>query len=329
MVTFVETTHVSLEQISEILHKHTNFIIAGHIKPDGDAIGASMGLALSLAKMGKKPTVLLELYSNKYNIIPGRQFLLHDPPDDTDAEVFITLDCADAERLGAARSLLNTVPVTVCIDHHDTNTGFAQYNFIDADASSTSEIIFDLITPLVEMDVDIASAIYAGVVSDTGGFRFSATGKTTLENSARMMETGIPFTEIYSELMNRHSFDSAKALGIVIHNARQILGGRIVYSYITRNDLKSVGATPLDLDGVVEYLMSTRGAEVALFVYENERVPEVKISMRSHDFHVGHFAANWNGGGHRRAAGFTTTVPIMEILSVLLEELERELPAHA
>ena len=313
--------------ILDILRNNQKFAIASHISPDGDAIGSCMGLALALAKMGKDPFVLLEKFSDKFGIIPGGQFLWKESYQKLDADVFIALDCADTLRLGQAKTVFDRVPITVCIDHHETNEGFALHNWVDANASSTCEMIYDLILPLVEIDADIASAIYAGMVTDTGGFRYQATGKNTLSYAGRLMETGISFTEIYSELMNKHSFIAAKALGVVIENIQQTADGRIVYSHVSREELAKVGAAPSDLDRTAEFLMNTRGAEVALFVYEKD-APDVKFSLRSHHFHVGRFAARWGGGGHQRAAGCTVKVPIVEILPVLLEELEKELPAR-
>jgi phosphoesterase RecJ-like protein len=313
-------------EITDILRNHQRFIIAGHTSPDGDAIGSCLGLALALVKMGKDPFVVLEKYPERFNIIPGGQFLWKGSIKTLDADVFIALDCADAARLGQAVALFNKIPVTVCIDHHETNEGFAKYNMINADASSTSEMVYDLITPLVEIDTDIASAIYAGMVTDTGGFCYNATSKSTLEYCAKMIETGIPFTEIYSELMNRHSFIAAKALGVVIANAQQAADGRIVYSHASRENLATVGATPGDLDRTAEYLMNTNGAEIALFVYEKDP-PNVKISLRSSKVHVGKFALRWGGGGHQLAAGATVKASLPEILPLLLEELEKELSA--
>ncbi|MCL2204225.1 MAG: bifunctional oligoribonuclease/PAP phosphatase NrnA [Defluviitaleaceae bacterium] len=313
------------DAIRAVLRNHQRFVISGHVNPDGDAIGSCMGLALALAKMGKEPIVVLEDFPKKFRIVPGEDFIWKKPHDELTAEVFVALDCADVKRLGTAKALFDRMPVTVCVDHHGTNDGFAQYNLIDPDASSTSEMVYNLFAPLVDIDPDIATAIYAGMVTDTGGFRYQATCETTLSNAIRMIETGIPFTEIYNELMHRHSFLSSKALGVVIANAKQALKGRIVYSSVTRQDLAAVGATPNNLDRTAEYLMCTRGAEVALFVYERETAPEVKISLRSHHFHVGRFAARWGGGGHQLAAGCTVVTPLEEILPILLEELEKEL----
>ncbi|MCL2189996.1 MAG: bifunctional oligoribonuclease/PAP phosphatase NrnA [Defluviitaleaceae bacterium] len=315
-------------EVASVIRKHKRFAIAGHTGPDGDSIGACFGLALALAKLGKEPFVVLERFPEKFNIIPGRQFIWDKKVKELDVEVFIAVDCADADRLGPAKPLFERTPVTVCIDHHETNVGFAQFNLIDFDASSTCEMVYDLITPLVEADWDMASAIYAGMVTDTGGFRYRATAGSTMENVARLMETGMPFTDIYSELMNKHSFVSAKALGLVIANMKQALDGRIVYSCVTREELATVGAKPGDLDRTAEYLMNTRRAEIAFFVYEKESAPEVKISLRSLDFHVGRFAAAWGGGGHRLAAGSTVRIPVAEIVPQLLEALEAELLAQ-
>jgi phosphoesterase RecJ-like protein len=313
-------------EIADILRNNRRFIIAGHVNPDGDSIGACMGLALALAKMGKDPVVVLEEFPEKYNIIPGRQFLWKkgtQPLDDGD--VFVAIDCASPDRIGLVKDLLDTIPVTICIDHHETNEGFALYNWIDGYASSSCEMVFDLISPLVELDSDIASAIYAGVVFDTGGFRFSLTDSATLIKIAQMMETGIPFTKIYSEILSNHSFAAAKALGIVIQNIKQSLDGLIIYSHITLAEMAKIDATPDDLDGVVEYLIRTNGAEVAVFLYEKSKTPEVKISLRSHGFHVGRFAVKWGGGGHHMAAGISVNTPISETLPLVLADLEKDL----
>jgi phosphoesterase RecJ-like protein len=314
-------------EIIDIINNHQRFILAGHVGPDGDSIGSCMGFALALAKMGKEPIVVLDDFPEKFNIIPGGHFIWKENLNKLEAEVFFALDCADMERLGPAKPLFKKTRITICIDHHETNKGFALHNLIDVHASSTSEIIFNLISPLVEIDKDIASAIYAGMVTDTGGFRYSATGKNTLDNAARMLDLGIPFTEIYSELMNKQSFIAAKALGVAIENMQQAMDGRIVYSYATREELAKVGAKPSDLDRTAEYLMNTRGAEVALFVYEKESPPEVKVSVRSLNLHIGLFAARWGGGGHQLAAGCTVKKPVAEILPELLAALEEELSA--
>ena len=320
-----------VNQIISLLRERDMFVIAGHIGPDGDTIGSCLGLAMALGKLGKKAIVLLEPFAAKYRIIPGKKHLHHGAVDALPVDVFIALDCADVERLGFARPLFDRAATTICIDHHETNVGFAGYNFIDPAASSTAEMVFELIDAITEVDKDIATAIYAGIVGDTGGFRFISTGKPTMDIAARLMETGIPFTDIYTEMLHRHSFEAAKAFGLALGACATAMGGRIVYTYMTREMFIQVGAESSDMDSVAEYLINTRGADVALFLYEKHPKAEdatdktIKVSMRSREFHVGKVAASLGGGGHRLAAGCTITGTMDDVLLRVLEELEREL----
>jgi len=317
-----------MNQIVELIHQRESFVLGGHSGPDGDAIGACFGLALALEKMGKKVHVVLEPFSPKYNVIPGRRFLYPRPLDDFFVDVFIALDSAAPERLGSAEVLFNNAQVTVCIDHHDTNVGFAQFNLIDPKASSTSEMVFRLIECLTEPTAEIASAIYAGMVDDTGGFRYIATRKSTMEIAARLMDMGISFTEIYNELMHKHRFSAGKAMGLALMNSAQSLDGRIVYSHMTRDMLAGLGADPSDLDGVVEFMMDTRGALAAVFVYERHAAPQVKVSLRSQGPNMARVAAALGGGGHALAAGATFEGSIEDAMERALDLVEQELMVY-
>jgi len=325
-----------VEQIIELIRQHNSFIIAGHIGPDGDTIGSCYALALALDKLGKKSAVMLESYAIKYNIIPGREYLVREkePPQ---ADVFIALDCADPERLGAARAFFDTANITICIDHHETNKGFADYNLINSDASATAEIVFGIVDALVEIDMDIAVAIYSGIVGDTGGFRYASTSRHTMELAARLMDMGIPFTDIYGQLMHGHTFEAAKAFGLALGLSKTAFGGRVVYTHITKEMLKSVRADSSDMDSVVEYLMSTRGAEVAIFMYEKhpckegasgEELKKIKVSMRSRGIHVGRIAVSLGGGGHRMAAGCSIDGTMDGVLDMVLALVEEELTSR-
>jgi len=353
-------------QIAKLLQERDRFVIAGHIGPDGDTIGSCFGLAMALRKLGKKAVVMLESFAEKYNIIPGKEYLYRGT-EPLEMDVFIALDCADVERLGAARAFFDKAyahkgKTTVCIDHHETNDGFAEYNFIQPQASSTAEMVFAVIEALLEysaidipidkapIDKDIARAIYAGIVGDTGGFRYSSTSRSTMSVAARLMETGIPFTDIYSEVLHKHSFEAAKAFGIALENATSAIDGRLVYTFITKEMLAAVGADSSDMDSVVEYLMNTRGAEVAVFFYERHQVKKdnvagddsvnpgstaisasgigdgsqsrkIKVSMRSRGLHVGRIAAALGGGGHRMAAGCTIVGTMDSVMRQVLESL--------
>jgi len=313
-----------MEQIIQLIHDNTSFVLVGHTSPDGDAIGSCFGLAFALEKLGKNVTVVLEPYPKKYNVLPGSKFLYKGPLDELNVDVLIALDCADVNRLGSGQSLFNRTKHTVCIDHHQSNTGFAEFNYIEPHASSTSELVFHLVEKLVTPCIDIATVIYAGIVCDTGGFKYNSTAKSTMDIVSQLMDMGISFTEIYNDMLHKHSFAASKAKGIVLQNAMQTSDKRIVYSYITREERAGTGANTSDLDGIVEYLLNTKGAEAAVLVYE-KKVEETKVSFRSQDPDVGAVAVAMGGGGHRLAAGCTVTGTAQEALEQALSLLEKEL----
>jgi len=319
-----------MKQILKLIREHNQFVIAGHSNPDGDAIGSCYALAMALEKMGKEVHVILEPYPLKFNIIPGRKHLHAGGLEKLPNNVFIALDCADVERLNIAKLVFERSEITICIDHHETNNGFAQYNLIRPEAPATAELVLNVIENLTEIEIDkeIAVAIYAGLVCDTGGFRYQSTSDKTMGIAARLMSMGIDFTQIYSELIHIHRFAAGKAMGVALNNMSQNADGRIVYSYMTRDMLAEVGAAPSDLDGVVEYLMGTRGAKIALLVYEKHTMPHVKVSMRSIGPNVGRVANILGGGGHCLAAGCTIAGPIDSIREQVLFLLERELKAY-
>ncbi|MCL2363189.1 MAG: DHH family phosphoesterase [Defluviitaleaceae bacterium] len=311
--------------IRDILCSAQKVVLAGHVNPDADAIGASFGLAMALHKLGKEVFVMLDALPEKYHMIPGAHFLWKNDGELPEADVFVALDCGDLSRIGAGRALFDRVDVTVCIDHHGTNIGFARHNLIDAETSSACEMIYDLIEPIVEIDHDIAAALYAGIVSDTGGFRFNQTTPGTMNKVARLVATGIAYTEIYNELLHYHAFKSLKALGITFNNTRTLMDGRVIYSAVKKCELDAINASYTDLDGVIKHLINTRGVQVAIFAHENNNPGEVKVSFRAHQFDVGNFATRWGGGGHKLAAGCLVTKPIDAFMEEMLDTLIKEL----
>jgi len=322
-----------MDDVRNLIKARDSFVLVGHIGPDGDAVGSCFGLAYALESMGKKVTVVLGTYPTKYKIIPGEKFLYQGSYKKLEVDVLIALDCADATRLGASKQLFDRANTTVCIDHHITNQGFADFNIIEPNASSTCEIIYRLIEDMVELTPDIAVGLYSGMLTDTGGFKYDSTDASTMEIAAKLMNMDIPFTEIYSELLHRHSFAGAKAKGIIMQNAKQLLDGRITYSHISGEELTSMGATSFDLDGIVEYLLNTNGTDAAMFVYERaqsemanqEHASPVKISFRSKGVDVGLVAEQMGGGGHLLASGatgFDVKYSMDKALELLIKEIE-------
>ena len=314
-----------MKEIRKVLLGFGRFLLAGHIGPDGDTIGSCFALGMALRQMGKEVSVLLEPFSSSLDIIPGKELLAGEDYTHTGDTVCIALDCASPERLGKALEYFNLSEKTICIDHHESNTGWAKYNCIESNASSTAEMVYRLIEPITDVNREIATALYAGMVMDTGGFRYNATAKSTMEIAAKLMEIGVPFTEVYSQLMHMHKFLEGKALGIALSNSSLLEDGKIVYSHVEADKLKEIGAKSQHLEGTVEYLMGTRGALIAVLVYERSTAPEIKTSLRSKGPNVGNVASLLGGGGHKLAAGATTYTNVEETLKRALEYAVQEL----
>ncbi|MCL2664029.1 MAG: bifunctional oligoribonuclease/PAP phosphatase NrnA [Defluviitaleaceae bacterium] len=315
-----------LKQIDDILREHDDFVVAGHVNPDGDSVGSCFGMAASLKKRGKSVTVVLESYHEKFNVIPGKNMLCGSSFQALKPGVLICLDCADVSRLGGAGVLIEKASLTVCVDHHFTNKGFADVNFIDKNASSTCELVFRLITDDALNDKDIAAALYAGMVHDTGGFCFASTDKKTMHAAGRLISTGIPYTHIYNELMTSKSLIETKLLGSALNDCGTYFGGKIVCACVTQEMLDNVQinastvskGTGKDLDGIVEQLLAVRGAEAAVLIYAR-KTGEYKVSLRSHAVDIGNVASYFGGGGHRLAAGCTVTGELDEIKNKVID----------
>jgi len=312
-----------IEQILQLIHDNSNFVLCGHTSPDGDSIGSCFGLAFALEKLGKHATVVLESFSEKYEVLPGSKFLYTGTLDDLKFDVLIALDCADTERLGLGLSLYNRANKTICIDHHETNDGFAIVNLVEPQASSTCEIVYRIVERITQITEDIATVLYAGIVCDTGGFKYSSTARSTMEIAAHLMEI-IPFTKIYNEVLHEHSFASGKAKGLALQHANLSDCGRIAYSYITHDEMTRIGVSSADLDGIVEYLLNTAGALMSVFVYGKSET-EQKISFRSTGPNVGRIAAAMGGGGHGLAAGCTVRDRMDKVLVLALAKMNDEL----
>ena len=301
----------ALEEIRRILLENDDFVIASHVNPDSDAIGSCLALGLSLKKLGKHVNVLLDPFNKKNLIIPGQELIWTDTSIPPASSVFIILDCANIERIGDPFSLIKSAPVTVCIDHHMSHAPFTRHLYLDPKASSTCELIYRIVSPVVDLDAGIASAIYAGLLTDTGGFRFNSTSVETMRIASELIALNIPFTDIYNELMRRHSIPETMVMRTALNNLKLLNNGRTAFSLISSEEMNKINACTTDTDGVSEYLLNIIGVEVSVFLYEKKK-NEVKASIRSSFLNVSEIAKAFGGGGHILAAGCTIYAPLTE-----------------
>ena len=314
----------SLEQIMEWILSAETIALAGHTNPDGDAIGACLALGGALEKSGKRVQVILEKYADKYNLIPNGHLVCGAEEAEV-PELFLALDCGDTGRLGAAAAVFEKAARKIHIDHHESNSYFGQLNFVAATASSTSEIVFQLLKDRLPITAAEAAGLYAGLIYDTGGFRHSSTSPETMKIAGELMAYGIPFTDIYNRFFDARSFSELKLMGRALENAELLFGGEVVCATITTAEIEALHGSNKELDAIINYLKGVLGAKIACFFYEKTET-DVKGSFRGNDgYDVCALAQKFGGGGHVKAAGCTIAAPIAEAKAMVLAEIEKML----
>lgn len=281
--------------------------ITGHTKPDGDCVGAVMSMYLYLKKTMPLATIvpMIETPGVEFNVISCIDEINTDFSTDIDKfDAFIGLDCSTQDRYGDALGYFENAKKTIVVDHHVSNDGFGDVSYIDPKASSTSELVFDLIEEKY-LDIEIAKALYIGIIHDTGVLQYSCTSPKTLRIVARLLEFGFDFSKIIDETFYEKTRLQNEMLGRALVESIMFADGRCIVSKIDKKIMEFYGATPHDFEGIVSQLRYTKGVEVAIFMYELEPL-EYKVSLRSKGVvDVSKIAKFYNGGGHQRAAGCT------------------------
>lgn len=315
-----------MKMIDEIIGDAKTVGIAGHIRPDGDCIGSCMSLYNYLKKNRTDLTVkiYLEFVDKKFTLIENIGDIDTNGYDGTVYDLFISLDTASMERLGKNVEFLKTAKRTVCIDHHKSNEGYADYNYIIPQASSASEVLYDLLDENL-FDKSIAEPMYMGIAHDSGVFRFQSTMPKTMRIAAKMMEYGIDFNTILEDTFYRKTYDQLMITAKIQNNAVVCMDGKCIYGYCTLEMMKEYGVTSNDLDAVIASIRNVDGVEVAMFVYQLDE-NRFKISLRSKKYvDVSKIAVTFGGGGHIRAAGFDLEGDLDSVIDSVKSAIESEI----
>lgn len=300
--------------------------IAGHIRPDGDCVGSCLGVWNYLREQYPEieADVYLEQIVPKFRFLNGADQVKTDCSGEKTYDLFLSLDASDKERLGAAVKYLDTAKHTVCIDHHITNGGFAEVNWIVADASSTSELVWKTMEE-EKISKHTAEALYMGIVHDTGVFQYSNTSPETMQIAGSLIAKGIDFSRIVDDTFYKKTYVQNQILGRALVESILLLDGRVIAGRLREKDMEFYGATPADLDGIVSQLRVTEGVEVAIFLYETGN-HEYKVSLRSNGpVDVSAVCAYFGGGGHVKAAGCTMHGTIYDVINNLTLHIEQQL----
>jgi bifunctional oligoribonuclease and PAP phosphatase NrnA len=321
------------EQALETLRGNDKFLLTTHERPDGDAVGSLAAMQQVLTALGKDAAAFLTAdefplpYEYRFIRLEG---LLTEPPPDLSERVLVFLDCGNIDRTPAA-ALEDAGRCIVNIDHHHDNTRFGTLNHVDPRASCTAEMVWDLMHGLgVPATQPIAEALYVGVVTDTGRFMYENTGSRAHEMAAELIEGGIDVHAIYRRLYEGIPQGKLELLARGLTNVKRYDGGLLTVTHLTRDDYRSTGADESYSEGVVDHLRSVEGTAVAGLVRDllgNGPSSKRKVSLRATDdrVDVSRIARAQGGGGHRRAAGFSTDLGFPELVDFLRGEIANQL----
>ncbi|HJB18138.1 MAG TPA: bifunctional oligoribonuclease/PAP phosphatase NrnA [Candidatus Bariatricus faecipullorum] len=315
-----------MSMLIQAVERADRIAIGGHVRPDGDCVGACMGVYNYIREQypGKEISVYLEDIPNTLKFMQGTETILHEVPEGKDCQLFIALDCGDMERLGFSASLFKRAERTLCIDHHISNQSFATENYIHGDASSTCELICQLL-PGEKISRETAECLYTGIVHDTGVFRYTCTSPETMRMAAFLMEKGIDCSRIITETFDEKTYAQNQVLGRSLLESFLFMDGHCIVSSISKKVMKFYGVQPKHLDGIVSQLKLTKGVDVAIFMYEVEN-GVYKVSLRSSDaVDVSRIAQYFGGGGHVRAAGYSMKGTVYDVINNLSREIEKQL----
>ncbi len=323
-----QTTPAELAAVAEAIRSHDRFLVTTHENPDGDALGSLLATKLGLEALGKDVVMYLSGETplpREYAWMPLDN-LRRSLPDDAADRVLLALDCASESRLGPDPEVLASSPLVVNVDHHHDNSRFGGVNLVVADASSTGEIVRDLLRELdVELTPDMAEAIYIALVTDTGRFQYTNTTPKALRLAAELVEAGADVHKVFQGVYESVQFAKLKLLARALERAQIYEGGRLVISYLLRGDFAEVGAAEPYSEGIIDYLRALEGADMAALIREPPRgdAPARRVSLRASadELDVSEIArASGDGGGHRQAAGFSSSDSIEEITEFIRRE---------
>jgi bifunctional oligoribonuclease and PAP phosphatase NrnA len=323
-----QTTDQELAAVADAIRSNDRFLVTTHENPDGDALGSLLATKLALDSLGKDVTLYLAGEAplpGEYAWMPFGGLERKLPPD-AGERVLLAVDCANESRLGPDPEVLASAPLVVNVDHHHDNTRFGAVNLVVPDASSTGEILRDLFDELgVELTPEIAEPLYIALVTDTGRFQYANTTPKALRLAAELVEAGADVHKVFQVVYENVQFAKLKLLARALERAQVYEGGRLVVSYLLRDDFAEVGAAEPYSEGIIDYLRAVEGADMAALIREPPRsgAPQRRVSLRASSDEVDVSAIarkSGSGGGHRQAAGFSSDASIEEITEFLRTE---------
>jgi phosphoesterase RecJ-like protein len=304
-------------QIAELIRQHQSFLVLTHYRPDGDAIGSQLAVAILLKQLGKQVTVWNDdPVPAKFRFLPHSDLITRPSDAPQDFDVVITLDTSTWQRVGVAAQRIGQRKAFINIDHHVSNENFADINWVVPEAPATGQIVFDLIKRGgFNLSFDIATCLYAAIATDTGNFTYTNTSAASLRAAADLVETGVNVGELCRHIYESYPYARVQLLQKALADLTMADRNRIAYYWLTNDMFQQSGAKREDTEGLIDYARSIQGVLVAVLFEELPEPGKFRMSLRSKHpkVDVNSIARHFGGGGHREAAGARLTGTPQEI----------------
>jgi phosphoesterase RecJ-like protein len=328
-LSFLNQFMIDINKLKEIILGNNSFLITTHVNPDADAIGSEIALYHILEKLGKK-AIIINHSNTPYNLEFFNENGLIKMFDETlhknvfnEVDVLVALDFNRANRIVRMENgFRNSEKLKICVDHHQDGEDFVDYSFIDTDYCATGHIIFDFVkkTNIIQIDYNIAYAIYASIMTDTGSFRFERTTAEVHIVVAELLKFGVNPEAVYDRIYDQSKFSKIRLLGRALESIQLKAENKLSYMILTQNDFDELNAIESDTENFVNYNLSIENVVLGILFIELKN--GFKVSFRSKgDIPVNKLAAEFGGGGHTNAAGarfFTNN--IKELIPVILNK---------
>jgi phosphoesterase RecJ-like protein len=332
VATVAESQNGSLADVARALRAGDRFLLTTHEGPDGDALGSLLAMHHVLEQLGKDSVMFLPAKEFplpvEYQFLPLEE-VFHEPPVDVVDRVIVFLDCGNIDRM-PVDFLQRDDAVVLNIDHHHDNTRFGTLNLVDTDASCTAEIVFELAKLLgAEITPEIASALYVALVTDTGRFMYENTGAPAHRLAAELIDIGVDVHDTYRRLYERVPLEKLHLVSRAIERIVRLDDCKLAVTYISARDYADTGANDSLTEGIIDHVRALEGTEVAAMIRDKTDGGRAarKVSLRSTDgrVDVSAIARKRGGGGHPRAAGFSTDLSYPELVEFLCSEVKAQL----
>jgi len=316
-----------MNRIETALEDVKTVAIAGHVNPDGDCIGSCMGMYLYLK--ANYPQIQADVYMGELRPVFGHiedlniiRHTLIEP--DKIYDLLMLFDVSSEGRVSVANLYLHTAKKSICIDHHVTNGGLCDENYIIPEASSACEVLYELMDN-EKVTLPVATALYTGIVHDTGVFQYTNTSGKTMRIAGELLDKGVDANTIIEDSFYSKTYVQNQILGRTLLESILILNGKCIIGVVRQKEMEFYGVTAKDLDGIVNQLRVTQGVEVAMFIYSTG-LQEYKVSLRSNGHvDVSRITGYFGGGGHVKAAGCTMQGSVYDVINSITFYIEKEL----